>query len=81
VGELFQTIIWEQYRRLRDGDRFFYRSPDAGFTPAEINEIDSTRLSTVILRNTGIKAIQCNVFFISDTLDCGNTTIPTPSGM
>jgi peroxidase len=78
VGELFQTIILEQYRRLRDGDRFFYRSPAAGFTEAEIREIDNTRLSTIILRNTGIQAIQCNVFFLSNTLDCGNVTSNNP---
>jgi peroxidase len=81
VGELFREIIWEQYRRLRDGDRFYYRAPDAGFTADEISEIDSTRLSHIILRNTNIKALQCGVLFVSNALDCGEvTTAPTAGG-
>ena len=51
----------QQFRRLRDGDRFFYlNDPDLA---RELDAINSARLSQVIQRNTGITGLQPNVFF------------------
>lgn len=43
VGPLFAASILEQFRRLRDGDWWYYRNTNNGlFTPQEIAEIDKT---------------------------------------
>ncbi|QDT36948.1 peroxidase family protein [Stratiformator vulcanicus] len=60
VGELFQTIIADQFERIRDGDRFWYQNLYSG---AELFEIDNTTLADVIERNTDIDGLQENVFF------------------
>lgn len=64
VGETFRTIILEQFIRLRDGDRFWY-SNDPFFTSAPdlLDELEQTRLSDIIRRNTKLgDELQDNVF-------------------
>ncbi len=51
VGELLTTIFKEQFEALRDGDRFWYQ---ATLAPHERLEVERTRLSDVIRRNTSI---------------------------
>jgi hypothetical protein len=51
VGELFFTILKEQFEALRDGDRFWYELTLSG---PELEEVQRTRLSDVIRRNTEI---------------------------
>ncbi|WP_231734116.1 peroxidase family protein [Calycomorphotria hydatis] len=63
VGELFHTIIVDQFERLRDGDRFWYQNIYNGH---ELKEIEQTTLADVIERNTDITALQDNVFFSED---------------
>lgn len=60
LGLLGTMIISEQFRRLRDGDRFWY---ETAFTGRELQELRSTRLSDVIRRNTNLRNLQDNVFF------------------
>lgn len=62
IGEFFFTVVRDQFLRLRDGDRFWYEN-DPAFSKAEIAKLKKTRLSDVIIRNTGIKKLQKNVFF------------------
>ena len=62
VGELFFAILRDQFVRLRDGDRFWYEAPAAGFGKADIRRLKRTRLSDVIRRNTLIGRIQKDVF-------------------
>ncbi|MCA9776900.1 MAG: peroxidase [Candidatus Eremiobacteraeota bacterium] len=62
VGPTLRRILSQQFRRLRDGDRFFYlNDPDLA---REIDQINRTRLSDVIQRNSGISGLQANVFFL-----------------
>lgn len=61
TGVTLHRILSNQFRKLRDGDRFFYlNDPDLA---RELNQISSTRLSDVIQRNTDITGLQENIFF------------------
>ncbi len=64
-GETIMYIIKDQFTRLRDGDRFFYKN-DPGLTSRDIEEISDTKFSDIIRRNTGIALMQENVFFAKD---------------
>lgn len=60
VGELLSTIFREQFRALRDGDRFWYQR---SLSSRELNLVQNVRLSDVIRRNTDIRGeIPDNVF-------------------
>jgi peroxidase len=65
VGETFQTIIADQFERIRDGDRFWYQNLYRG---ERLAELESTTLANVIQRNTGISGLQENVFFAPGVL-------------
>jgi len=60
MGELFRTILADQFTRLRDGDRFWYQNV---FTGRQLEAIEQTTLSDIITRNTEITSLQDNVFF------------------
>lgn len=60
VGEFFQTVIADQFARLRDGDRFWYENGQ--FTAEELGFIRSTSLSTLLARNTGMTGLADNLF-------------------
>ncbi|MGE0192596.1 MAG: peroxidase family protein [Planctomycetota bacterium] len=51
VGETLREMLVSQFRRLRDGDRFWY---EARFDPDEVADLAATRLADVIRRNTDI---------------------------
>jgi hypothetical protein len=60
-GETQQMLVLDQFQRVRDGDRFWYEND------AELNsltsEFNALRLSDIILRNSEIESIQCDIFF------------------
>ncbi len=63
VGEVFFTILKDQFERLRDGDRFWYENL---MSNRRARAIEKTTLARVIRRNTRInKEIQDNVFLIN----------------
>ncbi len=61
VGELTQTIIVDQFERIRDGDRFWYENV---FSGRELRTLQATSLADVIERNTNVSGLQDNVFFM-----------------
>lgn len=64
VGPTLRRILADQFRRLRDGDRFFYlNDPDLA---GERDRLRGTRLSDIIARNTDITNLPRNVFMESD---------------
>ena len=60
VGELMQTVLVDQFRRTRDGDRFFYANQ---FSGAELAMIENTTLADIIRRNTTLTNLQDHIFF------------------
>ena len=51
VGELFSAVLVEQFAALRDGDRFWYTRT---LSRQDQAEVERTRLSAIIRRNTNI---------------------------
>ena len=55
VGETFRTIIADQFRRLRDGDRFWFENdPYFQANPDLLEQVRGTSLADIIRRNTEI---------------------------
>ena len=55
LGETFRTILADQFRRLRDGDRYWYEGdPYFLANPGLLAELRATTLADVIRRNTPI---------------------------
>ncbi|NEQ11381.1 MAG: PEP-CTERM sorting domain-containing protein [Moorea sp. SIO4E2] len=73
VGELFNTVISDQFRRARDGDRFFFLN-DLDHLLALAPDLESTRLSDIIRRNSTISNIQDNAFVVPED-------VPEPSSI
>ena len=73
VGELFNSFISDQFIRVRDGDRFFYLN-DLEHLLALDPDLESTRLSDIIRRNSSISKIQDNAFVVPED-------VPEPSSI
>ncbi|XP_012261755.2 dual oxidase-like isoform X2 [Athalia rosae] len=66
-GELFQKIIVDQFRRIRDGDRFWYKNKRNGlFTENQIKRIEKLSFYDVLLSVTNLRPedIQINPFHV-----------------
>jgi hypothetical protein len=61
IGETMDALIRDQFLRLRDGDPLYYEN-DIELDDVRI-ELKTTSLADIILRNTEIENIQCDVFF------------------
>ncbi|GAB0090251.1 Peroxidasin [Sergentomyia squamirostris] len=69
VGPLFRCLLVEQFRRLRDGDRFWYESPSV-FKPDQLIQVKQSSLARVLCDNTdNITEISENVFLLSHLQD------------
>ena len=65
LGETFTRIVVDQFRRLRDGDRYWYQN----VLPAgSVREIQQTSLADIIRRNTSLTNLQGDVFFFKVTI-------------
>lgn len=74
LGETFNTIVADQFLRLRDGDRFFYQN-DLEHLQLLDADIANTRLSDIIRRNSSITSIQDNAFIAKLP---GDQKVPEP---
>ncbi len=68
VGETLQTIISNQFRRLRAGDRFWFeRDPFFSANPGLLEDLSSITLANVIRCNTYLESeIQDNAFIVKE---------------
>ncbi len=70
-GETVMAFMQIQFGLIRDGDRFYYEN-DPSLTAAEKEAIRNTTMQNVLMRNTGIKLMQENVFEAMPTREiCG----------
>ncbi|CAG8440194.1 7816_t:CDS:10 [Funneliformis mosseae] len=51
-GELFHKSFSEQWKVMRDSDRFWYENEDAGFSKEDIAKIQNTTLLDILIRNS-----------------------------
>jgi peroxidase len=77
VGPTFQAIIANQFRALRDGDRFFWRNQN--FDRATVDTIASTKLSHVIKRNTDTISLAETAFIAGETGIPPHAKTPAPA--
>lgn len=71
VGELISRIVGDQFRALRDGDRFWFENV---MTREQIRRINRTRLSDIVRRNTAIgEELRDNVFRLTESERQGRT--------
>ncbi|MED5487433.1 MAG: peroxidase family protein [Candidatus Thermoplasmatota archaeon] len=78
VGETMDAVIRDQFIRIRDGDPLYYENDEELVNVRE--EIYDTKLSHVILRNTEIESLQCDVFFAEmdvNNMDCNIDVMST----
>ena len=72
-GELFHTVILDQFVRIRNGDRFWFENGENNlFTDEEVDMIHNMTFAKLIVAVTGIEErdIQENVFFHKDGDPC-----------
>lgn len=69
VGPLFRCLLVEQFKRLRDGDRFWYENPSM-FKPDQLRQLKQISLARVLCDNgDNIDTIGENVFLLPEVQD------------
>ncbi|XP_069505824.1 lactoperoxidase-like [Ambystoma mexicanum] len=61
VGPLFACLIGSQFRKIRDGDRYWWQNPGV-FTPKQLSALSIISLSRIICDNSGLNEVPRNVF-------------------
>ncbi|CAL8299347.1 unnamed protein product [Boreogadus saida] len=66
LGPTLMCLLSAQFKRLRDGDRFWYESPGV-FSPAQLTQLKQASLSRVLCDNgDNITRIQQDVFSVAE---------------
>ncbi|XP_028652751.2 peroxidasin isoform X1 [Erpetoichthys calabaricus] len=66
LGPTLTCLLAVQFKRLRDGDRFWYENPGV-FTPSQLTQIKQTSLTRVICENSdNITRVQPDVFKVAE---------------
>ncbi|XP_015594667.1 peroxidasin [Cephus cinctus] len=64
VGPLFRCLLVEQFKRMRDGDRFWYENPSS-FPPEQLAQIKQVTLARILCDNgDNVSRIQPDVFLL-----------------
>ncbi|XP_061460712.1 myeloperoxidase-like [Rhineura floridana] len=64
IGPLLACLIGTQFRKVRDGDRFWWENPGV-FTPRQQRALSSASLSRMICDNTHIQEVPMDVFKVN----------------
>ena len=78
VGPTFSCIITIQFKRLMEGDRFFFAHPSEGVlkeTGLKLNSlrtVQSRSLSDIICDNTDVQEVPQKAMQLGPAMDCGN---------
>jgi len=75
VGATFRAILIDQFTKLRDGDNQWYENKP--WSPSDLEWINNTTLSDVILRNTSTVRMQADAFIAVDRADLYNGNVST----
>ena len=67
LGETMHELISEQYLRLRDGDRLYFENDLQ--LEKYMDQITESSLAAIILRNTEINLIQCDVMYAQNIVN------------
>lgn len=59
VGELMQTVLVDQFSRIRDGDRYYFENTLQG---EQLRSVQQTRLADIVARNTALTSLQSELF-------------------
>uniref|UniRef100_A0A9J8BV80 Peroxidasin n=1 Tax=Cyprinus carpio carpio TaxID=630221 RepID=A0A9J8BV80_CYPCA len=66
LGPTLMCLLATQFKRLRDGDRFWYENPGS-FSPAQLTQLKQTSLARVLCDNSdNITRIQPDVFSVAE---------------
>ncbi|XP_077587554.1 peroxidasin [Stigmatopora nigra] len=66
LGPTLMCLLASQFKRLRDGDRFWYENPGV-FTPAQLTQLKQASLSRVLCDNgDNITRVQHDVFRVAE---------------
>jgi hypothetical protein len=60
LGELNYAVVKTQFQEFRDGDRFWYLNNQ--FSTSDLADIQGTKLSHIILRNSNLQSMKCDLF-------------------
>jgi hypothetical protein len=66
VGETFDCIIREQYKRVVAGDAYFFTNPDIRipFTSAQIDTIRKFSFNHLVCTNTGVQSVPKSSYYV-----------------
>jgi hypothetical protein len=75
VGPLFQSIIVNQFTRLRDGDRFYFANESWNADELRLlNQVNT--MTKVIEANTNVTNLQADAFIFTASISGSVTTVP-----
>lgn len=66
VGRTSARIIADQFRRVRDGDRWWFESAHSGFTAREKRDLKRTKLANLLRTNFPSANVQDEAFYSPD---------------
>ncbi|MFD0917933.1 peroxidase family protein [Pseudahrensia aquimaris] len=69
LGELFQTIVVDQFMRVRDGDSYWHENR---MSEAELEAVRGVTLADIIERNSDVEVMQEDVFTAFDRVGGGD---------
>lgn len=83
VGQTLQAVIGDQFRRLRDGDRFWFENdPFLVANTDLLDDLRNTTLADVIRRNTSAgDELSDNVFVVSDDGKAAGAALDGATGL